>query len=118
MGMPGFCFGGGIVWRTVTANPDLEAAAPAYGAPPPLDQVPRIEAAVHGVYSSDPNDFANNNRDALEAALTSANVTHVLKVYPNTAAGLNNDTGNAFSLDGSLAAWSDVQAWFTQYLKG
>ena len=48
VGMIGFCFGGGITWRTVTQEDRLKAAAPYYGPPPPLDQVPNIKAAVLG----------------------------------------------------------------------
>src|SRR5215470_2284442 len=42
--MNGFCFGGGIVWRSTQQIPQLKAAAPFYGAPPPLDQVSMIKA--------------------------------------------------------------------------
>ncbi len=65
VGMIGFCLGGGITWRTVTQTPELLAAIPFYGPPPPLDDVPNITAAVLGVYSDDPDDFANEGRDEL-----------------------------------------------------
>jgi carboxymethylenebutenolidase len=114
--MTGFCFGGGIVWRSTEQIPELKAAAPYYGAFPPLDQVGSIKAAVLGVYSSDPNDFANNMRDQLDQALTAANVTHKFNVYPNTRHAFNNDTGTAYNEEASGAAWRDVLAWFKQYL--
>jgi carboxymethylenebutenolidase len=63
IGMNGFCFGGGITWRAATLIPELKGAAPFYGPPPPTADVPNIRAAVLGVYSSDPQDFANNGRD-------------------------------------------------------
>jgi carboxymethylenebutenolidase len=116
--MNGFCFGGGVVWRSVEAIPDLKAAAPFYGAPPPLDQVGNIKAAVLGVYSSDPNDFANNGRDALDQALTQANITHKFNVYPGTMHAFNNDTGPAYNQEQAVQAWRDTIAWFAQYLKG
>ena len=34
IGIIGFCFGGGVVWRTATASPDLAAVVPFYGAEP------------------------------------------------------------------------------------
>ena len=46
--MTGFCFGGGITWRCATQMPELDAAAPYYGPPPPLEDVPNITAAVLG----------------------------------------------------------------------
>ena len=82
-GMNGFCFGGGVTWRSTEMIGDLKAAVPFYGGPPPLDQVSNINAAVLGVYSSDPNDFANANRDALDSALNAA-VVHEFRVYPET----------------------------------
>jgi carboxymethylenebutenolidase len=117
VGMTGFCFGGGITWATTTQMPELKAAAPYYGSPPPLAGVPNIKAAVFAVYSSDPNDGANRGKDELEAALKAADVTYQLATYPNTRHAFNNDTGAAYNEEQSLAAWRDVQAWFTRYLK-
>src|SRR5207302_864139 len=34
VGTMGFCFGGGMVWRLATHNPDLRAAVPFYGPNP------------------------------------------------------------------------------------
>jgi carboxymethylenebutenolidase len=71
---------------------------------------------VFAVYSSDPNDFANNGRDQLDQALTAANVTHTFKVYPGTMHDFNDDTGPAYNQDQALAAWRDTINWFKQYL--
>ncbi len=117
MGINGFCFGGGIVWRAVEGIPTLKAAVPFYGPPPPLDAVKDIKAAVLGVYSADPNDFANANRDKLEAGLKAANVTYDMKVYPGTHHDFYNDTGAAYNQEQALAAWKDALAWFAKYLK-
>jgi carboxymethylenebutenolidase len=117
LGMNGFCFGGGITWLCTTQMPELKGSAPYYGPPPPLDQVPNIKAAVFAVYSSDPNDFANKGRDELKQALEAAHVTFEFKVYPGTKHAFNNDTGPNWNRDQSIAAWRDVQAWFTKYVK-
>ncbi|HEY1291785.1 MAG TPA: dienelactone hydrolase family protein [Chloroflexota bacterium] len=116
LGMNGFCFGGGIVWRSAEAIPTMKAAVPFYGAPPPLDQVPQIQAAVLGVYSSDPNDFANNNRDGLDAALNTAGITHQMNVYPDTHHDFYNDTGQAYNEQQALVAWNDAVNWMQQYV--
>ena len=96
--------------------PDLRAASPYYAPPPPLDQVPNIKAAVFGVYSSDPNDFANNGRDQLEAALRSAGVTFAIKVYPDTRHAFHNDTGAAWNPEQGPTAFRDTLAWFQRHL--
>jgi len=116
VGMVGFCFGGGITWRTATQEARLQAAVPYYGPPPPLDQVPNIKAAVFGVYSDDPGDFANEGRDNLEAALKAAGITYQIKIYPGTQHAFNNDTGPRYNEQQAIAAWNDTLAWFARYL--
>ena len=115
--MNGFCFGGGITWRATTQMPELKGAAPFYGPPPPLEDVPNIKAAVFGVYSDDPDDFANEGRDELVAALEEAGVTFEIMVYPDTQHAFNNDTGPRWNEEQALAAWNDTVAWFATYVK-
>jgi carboxymethylenebutenolidase len=116
VGMTGFCFGGGITWRTATKEPRLKAAVPYYGPPPPLEDVPNITAAVLGIYSDDPGDFANNGREDLETALEAAGITHQTNIYPGTQHAFNNDTGQRYNEEQALAAWTDSLAWFAKYL--
>ena len=118
LGMTGFCFGGGITWRAATEIAELSAAAPYYGPPPPLEAVPNIQAAVFAVYSDDPNDFANEGREELRAALDAAGVTYEIKVYPNTQHAFHNDTSPRWNEEQALAAWNDTVAWFERYVKG
>lgn len=116
LGMVGFCFGGGITWRAATLMPDLLAAVPYYGPPPPTADVPNIEAAVLGVYSEDPGDFANNGRDELEQALTDAGAEFQINVYPGTEHAFNNDTGPRYNEEQSLVAWQDTITWFASHV--
>ncbi len=115
-GMNGYCFGGGITWQAATVMPELRAAVPFYGPPPPLDAVPDIQAAVLGVYSDDPDDFANEGLEELEAALEEAGVTFQINIYPNSGHAFHNDTGARYSEEAALAAWEDTLNWFTEYL--
>jgi len=117
LGMTGFCFGGGITWRATTEMPELKGAAPYYGPPPPLDAVPNIRAAVLGVYSDDPEDFANQGRDELIAALEEAGVTFQINIYPDTQHAFHNDTGPRWNEEQALQAWSDTVGWFETYVK-
>ena len=117
LGMTGFCFGGGITWRAATQMPELKGAAPYYGPPPPLEDVPNIRAAVLGVYSDDPDDFANEGREELVAALEAAGVTFEIEIYPDTQHAFHNDTGPRWNEEQALAAWNDTVAWFETYVK-
>jgi carboxymethylenebutenolidase len=116
LGMQGFCFGGGITWRAATQMPELKGAAPFYGPPPPMEDVPNIRAAVFGVYSDDPDDFANEGRDELVAALEKAGVTFEIEVYPDTQHAFHNDTSPRWNEEQALAAWNDTVAWFATYV--
>ena len=116
VGMIGFCLGGGVTWQTATQEQRLLAAVPFYGPPPPLEAVPNIDAAVLGVYSEDPGDFANEGRDELAAALEAAGVTHEIRVYPGTEHAFHNDTGPRYDEAQATAAWEDTLAWLGQYL--
>lgn len=116
IGMVGFCFGGGITWRTATQTPELKVAVPLYGPPPPLEEVPNITAAVLGVYAEDPEDFANEGRDELEAALSEAGVTFQINVYPGTEHAFHNDTGPRYNEEQALRAWDDTLAWLGEYV--
>jgi carboxymethylenebutenolidase len=118
IGMQGFCFGGGVTWRAAEQFTELKAAAPFYGPAPPLDQVPNITAAVLGVYSDDPSDFASEGLDELEAALEAAGVTFEIKIYPGTQHAFHNDTGARYNEEQALAAWNDTVTWFRQYALG
>ncbi len=95
---------------------DLNAAAPYYGPPPPLDAAPNIQAAVLGVYSDDPDDFANEGREELEQALADAGVTFQINIYPNTQHAFHNDTSERYVEEASLQAWYDTVAWFAEYV--
>ncbi|MBA2520657.1 MAG: dienelactone hydrolase family protein [Chloroflexia bacterium] len=116
LGMTDYCFGGGITWRCATQMPELKAAAPYYGPPPPLEEVPNITAAVLGVYSDDPNDFANEGLQELIAALEEADITSDIKIYPNTQHAFHNDISPRWNEEQAQAAWADTLAWFNQYV--
>lgn len=115
-GMNGYCFGGGITWQAATTIPELRAAVPFYGPPPPLDAVPDIRAAVLGVYSDDPDDFANEGLEDLEAALQEAEITFQINIYPDSGHAFHNDTGARYAEAAALAAWDDTLNWFKEYL--
>ena len=117
LGMTGFCFGGGITWRSATQMADLKAAAPYYGPPPPLEDVPNIRAAVLGVYSDDPNDFANEGLEELREALDAADITYEIRIYEDTQHAFHNDTGQRWNEEQAHAAWQDTLAWFEQYVR-
>ena len=115
IGMNGYCFGGGITWRVVTALPELKAAVPFYGPAPSLDQITNIRAAVFGVYAELDNRI-NAGKDALEQALIDAGTTHQVKVYPGVNHAVHNDTGGRYAEVQATQAWQDTLAWLELHL--
>jgi carboxymethylenebutenolidase len=114
-GMTGYCFGGGITWRSAVGIPELKAAVPFYGPAPELEQVPNIKAAVFGVYA-EMDERINANKDPLEQALQDAGITYQMKVYPGVNHAFHNDTGERYGEAQATQAWQDTLAWFEQYV--
>lgn len=116
IGVTGYCFGGGMTWRLATANAALRAAVPYYGANPPLEDVPKIKAAVLAIYGG-LDERINAGIPAVRDAMQKANVTHEIVVYPGAGHAFFNDTGGNYSATAARAAWDRTVAWFEKYLK-
>jgi carboxymethylenebutenolidase len=116
IGAIGWCFGGGMVWRFVTQEPGLRAAAPFYGPNPPIADVPNIRAAVLAIYGA-LDERINAGIPQIREALQRANVTHEIHVYPNSPHAFFNDTGGNYRKESADDAWRRVLAWFERHLK-
>ncbi len=117
IGTTGWCFGGGMVWRFITQEPGLRAAAPFYGSNPPLDTVPNIKAAVLAIYGG-LDARINAGIPAIREAMDRARITYEVHIYPDANHGFFNDTGAVYKKDAAEDAWRRVLAWFERYLKG
>jgi carboxymethylenebutenolidase len=117
IGVMGFCYGGGMVWRLATSNSDLRAAVPFYGANPPIADVTKIKAAVLAIYG-ELDSRIDAGIPAIREAMQNAHVVHDIVVYPDAKHAFFNDTGQNYKEDAAMAAWSRTLAWFDQYLKG
>jgi carboxymethylenebutenolidase len=117
LGAVGFCFGGGYTWRMATVRPDLKAAVPYYGPNPPLEDVPKIEAAVLGIYG-ERDTRITGQVPPLEEALQQAGVTYEIKIYEGAEHAFHNDTGARYNPEAAKDAWEQTLAWFEKYLRG
>ncbi len=116
MGTVGFCFGGGMVWRLITQNPDLRAAVPFYGPNPPLDDVPKIRAAVLAIYGA-LDQRIDAGIPAIREALEKAGVVHEIVVYPDADHAFFNDTGSRYTETAAKDAWTRALTWFDRHLR-
>jgi carboxymethylenebutenolidase len=116
-GMVGFCFGGGVTWLVAAGLPELRAAVPFYGPPPPAEQLPNINAAVLAIYAGN-DQRINGSIETVEPAMQAAGKTYQKIVYPGVDHAFNNDTGQRYNAEAAQAAWGETLAWFEKYVKG
>jgi carboxymethylenebutenolidase len=114
-GITGFCFGGGVVWRTIGQDLTVAAAVPFYGPPPPLDSLAHTRAAALGMYA-ELDTGITGSAPAVQAALATAGVPHDFVVYPGANHGFFNDTGTRYDQAAATDAWARALAWFREYL--
>ncbi len=116
VGMVGFCYGGGVTWRVATTTPELRAAVPFYGPPPPIEDVPGIQAAVLAIYGA-LDQRINASIPEIEAAMQQHNKIFQKQIYPGANHAFHNDTRPNYQPDAAQDAWAKTLAWFDKYVK-
>ena len=116
LGVTGFCFGGGVSNILATRMPDLAAAAPFYGANPPLEDVPKIKAAIL-VHHGQLDTRLVEAWPAYEAALKANKVRYQGYVYPKANHGFHNDTTPRYDEAAAKLAWQRTLDWFNKYVR-
>ena len=115
VGSVGFCFGGAMSGRLATVDPQLRAAVIFYGQNPPLEEVPRVRAAVLGLYGGeDPG--ITSTVPQLEAAMASAGRSFRSHVYPGARHAFFNDRRPNYQAEAAQDAWRRVLAFFGETL--
>lgn len=115
LGMVGFCFGGGVTWQVATHLPELKAAVPFYGPPPPAADVPNIQAAVLAIYGEQDSRI-NGGIPAIEAAMQANGKRFEKQIYPGADHAFHNDTSTRYNAEAARDAWARTLNWFTTYL--
>jgi carboxymethylenebutenolidase len=116
VGMTGFCFGGGVTWQVAVHMPELLAAVPYYGPHPVVADVPRIYAAVLGIYG-ELDSRINSGIAAVEEAMAANGKIYENVIYPNANHAFNNDTGSRYDPAAAQDAWTRSLAWFERYVR-
>ena len=116
IGVTGFCFGGGVSNTLATRLPDLAAAAPYYGAAPPVEDVPKIKAAVL-VHHGQLDTRLVEAWPAYEAALKANKVRYEGYVYPKANHGFHNDTTPRYDEAAAKLSWQRTLDWFNKYVR-
>lgn len=117
IGTVGFCWGGGMVNRLAEASPNVNAGVAFYGVAPPIDQVPKIKAAMLLNYAG-LDERVNGTRPPYEEALKAAKVSYTIEVYPGVNHAFFDDTAKErYNADAAKLAWERTKAFFAQHLK-
>lgn len=116
LGAVGFCFGGGMVNTLAVRLPQLAAGIPFYGAAPPVEDVPKIKAALL-LHFAETDPGINGRWPAYEAALKANGVRYEAYVYPGTNHGFHNDTTPRYDDAAAKLAWQRTIDHFNKTLK-
>ena len=118
IGAVGFCMGGLYTNLMATRFPDLLAAVPFYGPPPPnLGDVAKIKAPML-VQLAENDNFVNSKWPALEEALKANKVSYTMRMYPGTQHGFHNDTTPRYDEAAAKLAWQRTLDFFELHLRG
>jgi carboxymethylenebutenolidase len=116
VGVVGFCYGGGIANLLATRLSWLGAAVAFYGSAAPLEDVPKIKAALQ-VHLAEHDERINAGWPAYEAALKAAKVPYEAFLYPGTQHGFHNDTTPRYDQAAAKLAWERTIALFNRTLR-
>jgi carboxymethylenebutenolidase len=117
IGAVGFCFGGGVVNALAARmGADLAAAVPFYGSAPPLEDVPKIKAAVL-VHHGSMDTRLVGGWPTYESALKAAGVRYSGYVYEGAQHGFHNDTTPRYDEAAAKLAWQRTLEVFNRYLR-
>ena len=116
IGVVGFCFGGGVAnTLAVRMGDELAAAVAFYGSAPPLEDVPKIKAAVL-VHHGSMDKRLVEGWPAYEAALKSNGIRYSGYVYEGGQHGFHNDTTPRYDEAAAKLAWQRTLEVFKKYL--
>jgi carboxymethylenebutenolidase len=114
-GSVGFCFGGAMSARLATVDPALRAAVIFYGQNPPLPDVPRIRAAMLGLYGEEDPGITTQVPQLAEA-MANAGLSFASHVYPGAKHAFFNDRRPNYQKEAATDAWKRVLAFFGEHL--
>jgi len=115
IGVVGFCFGGGIANMMAVRIPALAAAVPFYGAQPPKELVPQIQAPLL-LHYAELDTRVNEGWPAYEAALKENKKAYTAYIYPGVNHGFHNDTTPRYDKAAAELAWKRTIDFFTEKL--
>ncbi len=114
LGITGFCWGGGVVWRTAIVDPDIRAGVAWYGQlKPVITRAAELKASVLGLYGGQDKGITADDREAMTAALVKAGKTQSsIHVYPDAQHGFHADYRDSYNAADAKDGWRRMLAFF------
>jgi carboxymethylenebutenolidase len=116
IGVTGFCAGGGNTWDLIVNVPEIAAAVPFYGTPPPIEDLQKIQTPVLGMYAETDRTLTLRMAPVMTEMITRQKVFG-LNVYQGVGHAFHNDTGAAYNAEAACDAWSRTIAFFNRHLR-
>lgn len=116
IGVTGFCAGGGNTWDLIVNVPEIGAAVPFYGTPPPIEDLQKIQTPVLGMYAETDRTLTLRMAPVMTEMITRQKVFG-LNVYQGVGHAFHNDTGAAYNAEAACDAWSRTIAFFNRHLR-
>ncbi len=116
IGVTGFCAGGGNTWDLIVNVPEIGAAVPFYGTPPPIEDLQKIQTPVLGMYAETDRTLTLRMAPVMTEMITRQKVFG-LNVYQGVGHAFHNDTGAAYNAEAACDAWGRTIAFFNRHLR-
>jgi len=116
IGAVGFCYGGGVVNRLAVRLPNLGAGAPFYGAAPPSEDVPAIQAPLL-IHYGGLDERVNAGWPAYQQALDANGKSYTMHMYEGANHGFHNDTTPRYDEEAARLAQERTIAFFNENLR-
>ena len=117
VGAVGFCYGGGVVNRLAVRLPNLGAGVPFYGAAPPSEGVPSIQAPLL-IHYAGLDERVNAGWPEYQRALDAAGKSYTVHMYEGANHGFHNDTTPRYDEAAARLAQERTIAFFNEHLRG
>lgn len=116
IGVVGFCFGGWISNMMAVRLPELVAAVPYYGSQAPVEDVPKIKAALQ-LHFAENDTRVNAGWPDYEKALQAHHKEYTVFHYPGTNHGFHNDSTPRYHEEAAKLAWQRTIEFFKEKLQ-
>ena len=125
LGIPGFCWGGRIVWLYAAHQPKLKAGVAWYGRlvgkptelqpKNPVDLAAQLNCPVLGLYGEADQGIPKETVEDMRAALKAAGSKSEIILYPDTPHGFHADYRPSYRPEQAKDGWKRLQEWFRKY---